>query len=79
MLLTITLASIYFVGQSFIGLIISVWLLYFLGVTHFVTIPAQALRLYSGPNSYVVFGCIGLGETFSYAVLGILNLVSLDI
>ena len=75
-LLTINLASIYFVGQqSFIGLIISVWLVYFLGFTHFSTIPAQALKLYPGPNSYVVFGCIGLGETFSYALLAILNSV----
>ena len=44
LLLTINLASIYFVAQySFIGLIVSVWLIYLLGFAHFATIPAQVL------------------------------------
>ena len=44
LLLTINLASIYFIAQhSFIGLIVSVWLIYLLGFAHFATIPAQVL------------------------------------
>ena len=42
LLLTINLVSIYFIGQqSFIGLIICVWIVYFLGFAHLATIPAQ--------------------------------------
>ena len=42
LLLAINLASIYFVAQSsFLGLIVSVWLIYLLGFAHFATIPAQ--------------------------------------
>ena len=42
LLLAINLASIYFVAQnSFLGLIVSVWLIYLLGFAHFTTIPAQ--------------------------------------
>ena len=45
LLLTANLASIYFVAQhSFIGLILSVWLIYLLGFAHFATIPAQVFK-----------------------------------
>ena len=44
LLLTINLATIYFVGQYFIGIIISVWLVYFLAFAHFSTIPAQVVK-----------------------------------
>ena len=38
LLLTINLVSIYFIGQqSFIGLIICVWIVYFLGFAHLAT------------------------------------------
>ena len=76
LLLTINLASIYFIGQqSFIGLIISVWLVYLLGFAHFSTIPAQTLSLFPGAHGHVVLGAIGLAETFSYAGLGVINLL----
>ena len=42
LLLAINLATIYFVAQnSFLGLMVSVWLIYLLGFAHFTTIPAQ--------------------------------------
>jgi len=72
-LLTINLGSIFWVGQSLPGIMISVWCLYLFGNTHFATIPAQALRLFPGSSSYVVFGCIGLSETPAYLTLAILN------
>ena len=76
LLLTINLAAIYFIGQqSFIGLMISVWLVYLLGFSHFSTIPAQTLNLFPGPHGHVVLGAIGLSETFSYAALGVINLL----
>ena len=75
-LLTINLAAIYFIGQqSFIGLVISVWLIYLLGFAHFSTIPAQTLNLFPGSHGHVVLGAIGVSETFSYAALGVINLV----
>ena len=75
-ILTINLAAIYFIGQqSFIGLIISVWLIYLLGFTHFASIPAQTLTLFPGSHGHVVLGAIGLSETFSYLALGVINLV----
>ena len=40
-LLTLNLLSIYFVGQYLVGILICVWLVYFIGFTHFSTIPAQ--------------------------------------
>ena len=44
LLLAINLATIYFVAQnSFLGLMVSVWLIYLLGFAHFATIPAQVL------------------------------------
>ena len=47
LLLAINLASIYFVAhQSFIGLILSVWMIYLLGFAHFTTIPAQVFINY---------------------------------
>lgn len=74
LLLTINLISIYFIGQqSFIGLIICVWIVYFLGFAHLATIPAQAHRLFSGAHTSVVIGCVGLAESFSFGTLGILN------
>jgi len=72
-LLTINLCCIFWVGQSLPGLMISVWCIYLFGNTHFSAIPAQALRLYPGSSSYVVFGCISLSETFSFLTLAILN------
>ena len=67
LLLSINLAAIYFIGQeSFIGLIISVWLIYLLGFTHFSTVPAQSLALFPGSHGHVVLGAIGLSESFSY-------------
>ena len=48
LLLTVNLASIYFVAQqSFFGLILCVWLIYLLGFAHFATIPAQVIRKFS--------------------------------
>ena len=42
LLLAINLATIYFVAQySFLGLMLSVWMMYLLGFAHFTTIPAQ--------------------------------------
>ena len=62
-LLTINLAAIYFIGQqSFIGLVISVWLIYLLGFAHFSTIPAQTLNLFPGSHGHVVLGAIGVSE-----------------
>ena len=54
-LLTVNLASIYFVGQTFLGLIICVWLVYLLGFGHFSTIPAQALKLYPGLHLFTLY------------------------
>ena len=31
--------------------------------------------MFPGPNTYIVIGCIGLSESFSYGTLGILNAV----
>ena len=31
--------------------------------------------MFPGPNTYIVIGCIGLAESFSYGALGILNAV----
>jgi len=77
-LLTINLATIPWVGQSLPGLMVSIWCLYLLAFSHFTTIPAQALRLYPGSSSYVAFACISLAETFSYALLAILNKFIMD-
>ena len=66
LLLTINLATIYFVGQYFIGIVISVWLVYFLGFAHFATIPFQvaeylkqrfafAISFYFNFNSNICF------------------------
>ena len=67
LLLTINLASIYFIGQqSFYALIFSVWLIYLLGFGHFATIPAQTLALFPGSHGHVVLGAIGLSESFSF-------------
>ena len=42
LLLTIVLVAIYFIGQySFIGLMISVWLIFALGLSNIPVIPAQ--------------------------------------
>ena len=52
LLLTVNLTSIYFIGQqSFIGLIICVWIVYFLGFAHLATIPAQVtLEIFYNPR-----------------------------
>ena len=41
LVLSINLVCIYYIGQHFIGLLICVWVVYFLGFAHFSTIPAQ--------------------------------------
>ena len=91
LLLTIDLICIYYIGQYFIGLLFCVWVVYFLGFAHFSTIPAQVLnagklilltntpqahKLFPGQFTYVVIGCVGLAESFSYGALGILNMVT---
>ena len=40
-LLTLNLLSMYFAGQYIVGILVCVWLVYFIGFTHFSTIPAQ--------------------------------------
>ena len=40
-LLTFNLLCIYFLEHYFIGILICVWIVYFIGFTHFSTIPAQ--------------------------------------
>lgn len=73
-LLTIDLVSVYYVGQlHFSTLIVAVWLVYFFAFAQFSTIPAQAHKLFGGPNISVVLGCIGLAQSFSYGALGMLN------
>ena len=57
-LLSINLFSMYFIGQqAFIGLLFTVWLVYFLGFCHFSTIPAQVnfvciINVFSSLNFY---------------------------
>ena len=36
----------------------------------------QAHKLFPGQFTYVVIGCVGLAESISYVVLGILNMVT---
>ena len=31
--------------------------------------------MFPGPNTYIVIGCVGLAESFSYGALGMLNAV----
>ena len=76
LLLTVVLSTIYFIGQySFIGLMISVWLIFAFGLANIPTIPAQALHIFPGEYSYVVVGSIGLAESFTFATLGVINKV----
>jgi len=73
-LLTVILLSIFFIAKtSFIGLIICTWIVYLLSFSHFSTVPAQTISLFKGAHSGVVVGTIGLSDSFSYAVVGILN------
>ena len=44
-------------------------------VRYFRSANVMDYFLFLGPNSYVVIGCIGLAETFSYGALGVLNKV----
>ena len=75
-LLSGLLFSIFFIGQhSFIGAVVSVWVLFGLALANFSTIPAQALILFNGNFSNVIIGCIGLAESFGFVFGTLLNKV----
>lgn len=73
-LLTILLLSIFFIAKTSLpGLIICIWIIYGLSFSHFSTVPAQTISLFKNVNNSVVVGTIGLADSFSYLLLGIIN------